>query len=275
MKNIIVGICASIFFLWLSFGYTPIQEDISLLASLENTISGVSSDKLEKVHSKVELYQWIWLDPEGRIYYILDALRLLLVDEMLVRARKEEAIMWELSLDFWFWFRRDLSSKNEDIRYWFRMWLSDKRANLKNALIQVRMPDNTCVELLKDNLPEDFTLFSTDNGTTWTRKNKKLISRHNIESDTDYLCGVTNIKIELPKIPWFFETWNPPFWIAVVVSSSYRWPDLCFDILWTADNAQYEERELCFDLTKNLNEWIGRIGTDVSSLIQDWYITVR
>lgn len=121
----------------------------------------------------------------------------------------------------------------------------------KNLVIQTYFNHGWCLELAKNNLPEDFTFLSTDwwktrrsikdtPETLWLEISKDGI---NYPLNNKILCGAFHIKVVYPKDWQIFDDW-----IAFPILN--RWHDYeennrCLEFTISADNAQYTNNQFC------------------------------
>jgi len=247
-------ICAAVCMMGVGLAYSPSPSDTALIDKVATMVKSIDTDRLQKVEKKISLIlakSWDRLD--DRAYYLLDIINMsvqnTLWDREQVAAERREAWIAYLGISFNSVFSR--RGVNGDW-YWIRVSTLDQKWNAKNGVLTVSIPRGFCLEYNDSFLPMSMAQYSTNYGLKWRKFSRSLIT----DDGAWYklMCDVTSVKVLLPRNMEMFNTsW---YWFSAIKKNFARnHVPFCMGVVLSADNAQYEDQQICFHTTPDEFQW--------------------
>lgn len=135
-------------------------------------------------------------------------------------------------------------------RRFYHVYYSWKWADPKNPVLLFRIPEESwCLMGVRWRSAYNDMFYSSDAWKTWKRR----------ETENTWCIPATHVKI-IPSS----KNWLGTEYLGSHFVSLHLWTqvmpnkDLCVDLIYTADNAQYLERNIC----EKLNSWMTEIDID-------------
>ena len=281
MKKILFIILLCVIFIsWWVWSYTATSDDKNILDRAQVIIDTVDDKKILTIHKKVLKIQSKLSKTHTRLSGI-QRRRLKRIQYIIREIYKKVLLSLEER-----WYDKYGNMKMSSIKlifdgtsfrgdgYLLRFKTQDGEIKAKNAILQVRLPKDFCLEYVNKGLPKDFVKFGFHNSVEWKPYSNALITAELSNYKTVLLCDVWWVKIFIPKETNFF---SKGYAIGIRKEKKHvNVSDLpvCLDFLLTADNMQYEENKFCFEkLPKNY--YLDRVYLTMTKLLSEWLITIK